>query len=138
MHDTGDNEALFNEEAKLFGAAGDEKTSCKSPLSVAVFSETKPVNYSLKELPKMPHEECERQNNIVDPLLYLAGMGLLQPGNRIKTRQDILPCRIHFHTLNSVSRRKPKRWLAWTMCSHSFRPSQLSAVGLGTAGAASK
>ncbi len=93
-HCTADKKTLFNEEAALFGAAGDEETSRKSPFSIAVFSEEKAVAQQLRvfqEHEKVRHEECQRQGKKVDPLLYLAGMGLLMPGNRIKPGRTYFP-----------------------------------------------
>jgi CRISPR-associated protein Cmr1 len=92
-HETDGKDALFQEEAVLFGAAGDEKTSHKSPLSIAVLSKAKADDQSLrwKKVSEVDHEECERQHKKVDPLLYLAGMGLLMPGNKLKPGRTYFP-----------------------------------------------
>jgi CRISPR-associated protein Cmr1 len=90
-HRTAGEKALFHEEGGIFGAAGDEESSCKSLFSVAVFSGARAVNTSLKELAKVHHEECEKQKKEVDPLLYLAGMGILMPGNRIRQGRSYFP-----------------------------------------------
>ena len=86
QHEIPDAATLFAEEAQLFGAAGDEETSSKSPLLLSVISKAKETKEPLGQMPKkVAHKECERQGGMVDPLLYLAGMGLLTPGNRLRT-----------------------------------------------------
>jgi len=92
---TVDKDALFKEEAMLFGAAGDDETSKKSPMSISIFSETKAISQPLKKLPEVQHQECEnkdpKKDKKVDPLLYLAGMGLMKPDNSIKPGRTYFP-----------------------------------------------
>lgn len=86
-----DQKALFKKEGELFGMTGDEKSNCKSSLSLFVYSEAKANNQRIsnRNMPMVRHEECEnrkdpKKDKKVDPLLYLAGMGLLKPDNSIK------------------------------------------------------
>jgi CRISPR-associated protein Cmr1 len=91
QHNTANKNLLFNEEKTLFGTAGDEKTSCKSLFTIEVSSTAPSNKRSLKELPKLSHEECERLHNKVDPLHYLAGMGLLEKYNKVKAGRSYFP-----------------------------------------------
>jgi len=75
-----DVSTLRSEEGKIFGSAGDEKDSGKSLLTVQVSSCSKMIAGIKKPFPKIkpiPHPECERSHHEVNPLNYLAGMGLI-------------------------------------------------------------
>lgn len=80
-----DVSTLRSEEGKIFGSAGDEKDSGKSLLTVQVSPSSKMITGVKKPFPKMgpiPHPECEKSHHEVNPLNYLAGMGLIKGGIR--------------------------------------------------------
>jgi CRISPR-associated protein Cmr1 len=79
-------QALLMEESRIFGSAGDaeESVAGKSCVSITLSSRARPVELRLPELPKINHPECERQDREIDPLLYLANMGIMQPGGRVR------------------------------------------------------
>ena len=75
-----DPKMLRNEEGKIFGSAGDEKDSGKSLLSVKVSCSIEKLvgmNCLLPSVENIVHPECDRNGGRVNPLNYLAGMGLI-------------------------------------------------------------
>ena len=74
---------LRKREGELFGTAGKEDASGKSLFSIAISSETQ-SHASRESLPlvgKVHHPEVSRDSHI-NPLLYLAGMGLTRQSGR--------------------------------------------------------
>lgn len=70
---------LKDQEGQIFGAAGEKESSQKSLLDIQVVphADAKPVKKAMPKMEAVEHPECERQRFRVDPLLYLAGMGLV-------------------------------------------------------------
>jgi CRISPR-associated protein Cmr1 len=72
--------SLRSKEGKIFGSAGDDESSGKSLFAIQVSYNPKFFRADKKPFPKMesiPHPECEKSKNQVNPLNYLAGMGLI-------------------------------------------------------------
>lgn len=80
--DQHDLNLLRQEEGKIFGAAGEiEKDNVgKSLLAINVSSNSSSLKNSFPQTEKIRHTECERQKFFIDPLIYLAGMGLIERG----------------------------------------------------------
>lgn len=76
-------EELLAREAALFGAAG-EAGEQKSLITLRVAGTARPQTASLGvHLPKVRHPEVGREGMGLNPLLYLAGMGLMQPNGQV-------------------------------------------------------
>lgn len=81
--DSGGPEDLLAREAKLFGAAR-EAGSQKSRITLSVAATVRPQTASLGvNLSKVWHPEVGRQGRDLNPLLYLAGMGLMQANGKV-------------------------------------------------------
>ncbi len=79
QHDQKDRNSLAEAESKLFGSAGDQnEEGCgKSMVEVMIRSHSKPEErWEPIKLNGIRHPE----KGTIDPLLYLAGMGLMEKG----------------------------------------------------------
>jgi CRISPR-associated protein Cmr1 len=74
---------LRKREGELFGVAGEDDGSGKSLLDLQLrpISHFQPTKVSFPGLKKVEHPECQKQKFQIDPLLYLAGMGLMRGSN---------------------------------------------------------
>jgi CRISPR-associated protein Cmr1 len=84
-----DPQELFKKEARIFGAAGDTGNdgNGKSPIKIMVraSSNSTPRCDPFQDLKPIQHPECtsdRNPNGNINPLLYLAGMGLMR-GQRV-------------------------------------------------------
>jgi CRISPR-associated protein Cmr1 len=59
-----------------------------------ITSDVQPSNELLPQLKRIDHPECERQNKEIDPLLYLANMGIM--GQRGKVNHSYFPPNSNF------------------------------------------
>jgi CRISPR-associated protein Cmr1 len=89
--DIGDFQTLLEQESKFFGSAGDSKgvTNGKSLVSVSILSKAASSKEKMKKTQGVHHPECKIHD--VDPLLYLANMGLLDSKGNIRPGRSYFP-----------------------------------------------
>ncbi|MEW6750602.1 MAG: RAMP superfamily CRISPR-associated protein [Candidatus Latescibacterota bacterium] len=97
QHGAASPDLLRKDEGSLFGQAGDDDDSGKSLVRVLVVpaDTAKSVNRPLDRLEDVRHDECERQQQRVQPLLYLAGMGLAE-ANGLRVKHSYFPAGASF------------------------------------------
>jgi len=84
QHEKADPSSLLEAESRLFGSAGEDGDGAtgKSPIKISVSLDksqsAKPCKDDLPLLKKIHHPECRHQNGMINPLLYLGGMGLMK------------------------------------------------------------
>lgn len=150
-----DVSTLRSEEGKIFGSAGDEKDSGKSLLSVQVSCSSKMIMGVKKPFPKMGlifHPECEKSSHKVNPLNYLAGMGLIHFKNGIQhsyfdvgnpfrlilsfpkqNDNQIRPVLGMIKAFGAVGSRSRNGWGSFSINNESFNINEMSAdLGLNT------
>lgn len=100
QHQKQDHDALLREESRLFGSAGDFKDieTCKSLIQVMVSSQRSASQNDLPTPKNIEHPECIKQNKSINPLLYLAGMGIIEKG-KLKRERDYFPEKSDFDLL---------------------------------------
>lgn len=82
-------ETLLKEEARIFGSAGEQEgKGGQSLVRVGIVSRSVPQTSALKTGFKIPYPKFQ---DGVEALLYLAGMGLLEPNCQVKQSRSYFP-----------------------------------------------
>jgi CRISPR-associated protein Cmr1 len=84
QHSQSDHKQLLKKEGELFGYAGDSDSNKSLVQIILPALEIKSSREDMPRIGNINHPEVERAGGNINPLRYLAGMGLLSPNGSVK------------------------------------------------------